>query len=248
MPGRFLIFASLLMFALTITGCGNSKKSSRNNPVPSGGTGIGTGTGTGTSTSTGTGGNIGGAEGIDLRWATEPQADQAWLEAMADRIANAGVSDGGASGGPAAGIWKSTEGQGYLRNQTLTSGSTDAEIVFKNLDSDSVFGGAAGACESPLPGSPRGYRIYLGGRFYLNCFLHEFCHGEYKRGPEEYSCSVCAMASANHGGPNPVVYCHSGNCMSSNPCWENYITKAYPGWSYTGGDPGNHPSCTVTIQ
>ncbi len=228
-----LCIVALIGTGFAMPGCSKNHKSGRSSGVPATGA---TGTGnTGTGSATGTG-NAGDAVGIDLSWGTKFEASQAWLEAKAEVI----------KGDFAQGVWVSTEGQMYLRNQTLRNGRDEnTRIRFDNPDGMYTSKGDAGVC-SPYPPP---YKILLPGGVPSDIFLHEFCHGQFVKHVEEYNCSPCIMGAYNISRKTQKWhYCGSDDCKSKSFCWDDYMLKKYPDWTHTGRDPGPAPACVVTIQ
>ncbi|TET33991.1 MAG: hypothetical protein E3J72_15475 [Planctomycetota bacterium] len=247
-----LLVIAIISLACCSIACSKKGKSSKGGGTGSGTTGPnGTGTGTGSGTGTGDPGN---AKAKDLVWGVQPDAPSSWLEATANQIRTEF----------ATGVWKSTEGQMYLRTQVLKNNvdrgslwsnpqlyEADFDVVFTNLDSYFITGSnTINACSRP---TSRGWLMGLPGKVPFDLFLHEFCHGEFKKLPEEYSCDVCAMSDVVWDRPAPLNrYCDNADCelpgTAAAGCWENFILKRYPNWTHTRRDPGNHPTCTVEIQ
>jgi hypothetical protein len=211
---------------------GKAKSNLKTNPATSTGTGGSTNTGT---TSTGTGGSPGNGVPLDFNWGTSFNASQAWMESKADEMKT----------DYAPGLWKATEGQMYLCNQTFTNGDSNARFLFQNADSWTIPGyPAIGRCDIQV--TP--FRLYFAGMAWGDVFLHEFCHGEFVKHTEEYNCSICIMGKFKVGNiTKKWHYCDESDCMANSYCWP-YILKQYSDWVHTGKDPGSSPVCQVTIE
>jgi hypothetical protein len=226
------IIVAVVSLALCIPGCGGGSKSSRSGGGASTGTGTGTATGTGTDPNgTGTGTGPAGAVAVDITFSFHPtycQVDQSFLEGYVSEVQRA-----------ANGLFKATEGQMYLNNITLKSGSDGTVVLY----STSGVSTTNGDVRSGMSG---GGRIMLPGGFFTDAFLHEYCHAKFNRHTEEYSCSNCVM-----GVIMPTQkehFCNTADCTAGSECWEPYILKAYPNWTNTGADPGAAPAVNAIIQ
>ena len=197
-----------------------------------------TGSGTNTNTSSGTG-NPGDAVVMDMTWGTLFDATQSWIDAKANTIKNEF----------AAALWKATEGQMYLKSQTFTNQNSSAKVRFVNPDSWSMATvGSSAAADCTIGGGT--YYIRMSGLAASDAFLHEFCHGQFKKYGEAYECMICVMRQTYPETTQLSYYCNGSDCQASgtfSKCWDNYILKAYSSWTNTGANPGAAPSCTVTI-
>ncbi|MHC4662014.1 MAG: hypothetical protein ACYS8W_10035 [Planctomycetota bacterium] len=220
----FLSFTVALTCCGLFQGCGGKKDK---DDIPSTGTtpsGTGTGpTGTGTNP-TGTGGNPGAAVACDDVWTVNPDADQAWLEAFANKIQSSQQV-----------LWRGVEGQMYMRNVDLHDNDpqTSSGVVITHL----TGGQSGGGYSTP------GQVIWLRGEYLDVLFCHEWGHYKFMRYQEEYSCS-CLLG----GSFGQTRYCDSSGCASGDPCWENYILKRY-NWKHpnTGYDQ-TAPGVNITID
>ncbi|TET35793.1 MAG: hypothetical protein E3J72_09800 [Planctomycetota bacterium] len=149
----------------------------------------------------------------------------------------------------ANGLWTGTEGQGYLRNQTLKNNSSDAKTI--------IQGGIKGPQSNPAgmcSFGGGGWTITLAtGTFESQVWLHEFGHAWV--GPfssEEYNCQdaasgVCIQGAAmGRGGAEGLSkWCDPENCVASQQCWNKM--QASHNWAHPGPG-GSQPACNVTIE
>ncbi|TET38301.1 MAG: hypothetical protein E3J72_03565 [Planctomycetota bacterium] len=143
-------------------------------------------------------------------------------------------------------FWIGCEGQAYLRDQTLSCGSSGGNVVI-----DSVKGPMK---QPPAMCSFGGgqWTIWLStGEIASHGFLHEIGHGWV--GPfssEEYNCmnqgaGVCIQAAMYGGGEGFNKWCDTENCVSHQECWTKI--QATHSWAHPGPG-GTSPTCNVTIQ
>ncbi|TET34342.1 MAG: hypothetical protein E3J72_14370 [Planctomycetota bacterium] len=230
-----LLVVTALLF---VSGCSKKHKSSRSGIPTSGLPGGGT-TGGGGGGANG-GGNPGDSNELDLSWTVVEQSSQADLEYMVDRIKMFNK-----------GLWIGTEGQSYLRNQTLSDGSSSGNVVVNRVK------GAMGNPPAYCTSGGGSWKITLStGQIQTHGFLHELGHGWV--GPwhtEEYNClnqsaNTCAQGMMILGsGPaeGRLNWCDPSNCTGGQQCW-NQIKQTH-GWSHPGPGIGSaEPTCNVTIQ
>ncbi|TET35335.1 MAG: hypothetical protein E3J72_11455 [Planctomycetota bacterium] len=222
----FVIIAAFACLPLAV-GCGGGSK--KKSPASSGGsTGSGTGTGGGTGTGSGGnggGGNAGTAVACDETWTVNPDADQAWLEAFANKIQSSQKL-----------MWRGVEGQMYMRNVDLHDNDPQQSsgVIITHLTGGSSGGG----------GSNPGQFIWLRGEYLDVLFCHEWGHYKFIRYAEEYSCK-CLLGSSF----GQTAYCDASNCAVGEPCWETYILKKYPNWKHpNSGYDQTAPQVNITID
>ncbi|TET39511.1 MAG: hypothetical protein E3J72_00345 [Planctomycetota bacterium] len=246
MRSKAMVF-TLVICALALFSCSTSK-SDRSGSGGGGGSGTGTGNGTGSGTGTGTGTTPTGTGSakvvIDFDWALKPNVDTAELEAKANQIKEINK-----------GLYKATEGQICLgAGQTLEDGKSTGDIIICEVISSGMgITGSPMTCGRMEVGmGKRGYYLIICNRAPPTVFLHEFCHGEFRRYySEEYDCRICAMGVYTVGGSEILHYCDDSDCQAASnykPCWDTYILAQYPSFTHTGADPGNAPECQVTVS
>ncbi|TET35792.1 MAG: hypothetical protein E3J72_09795 [Planctomycetota bacterium] len=231
--GLLILFLAVAM-TLPLTGCSKKDKPSRGVAAPTGTPGGG---GTGGGGGGGGGGNPGDADALDLTWGVRENASQADMEFMANRIKTF-----------AGGFWNGTEGQGYLRNQTLVNNSLSGDVIVKSIKGP--LGSPLASCSS----GAGGWQITLSsGKLIMHGFLHELGHAWV--GPfhgEEYNCvngaaGICIMGRSGAGGEEGLSkWCDPENCVASQQCWTR-ILSSHAGWTHPGPG-GTVPACNVTIQ
>lgn len=178
-------------------------------------------------------------------WVELYNASDSWMNAAAERIRQCNV-----------GLYKATEGHMRLGSQNLYRNRGDGNIIIENLDSWNISGGGCGTCYTRTTTRGRTvtkeYYIVLCGNFMPDIFLHEFCHGQFEKGGDEYLCTSCVMGTYMIGRMQELMrYCDAGNCLVTgiySRCWENWILQKYSGWGHTGADPGTPSACEVIIH
>ncbi|TET33036.1 MAG: hypothetical protein E3J72_17800 [Planctomycetota bacterium] len=145
------------------------------------------------------------------------------------------------------GLWEGTEGQAYLKDQTLVNGSSDGNVIVRVIKGP--ISNPPAACKT----SGGGFQITLcSGQLPRQGFLHELGHGWV--GPfysEEYNClnaseGVCVMAMmVGLSGEGYSKWCDPTTCVESQQCWN--LMQSTHGWAHPGPG-GAAPACNVTIQ
>lgn len=221
---RLLLIIIAILTLITLAGC--EKKSSSKSAAATGGNGIGDPHDPGDN-----------ALALDMTW-TVQSASASDLQWMADRIKQI-----------AQYLWYATEGQLYLRNQTLKVGPgsyPDSIIIGR------VFGAGGGYTQ--------GYTTFSGSWIYITLqrgdgcaqvTLHELGHAVVRYSlSEEYDCLGCCMcAYVNGSGEGILRYCDVSTCTGSArfQCWNKRIREMHPDWTHPGPG-GSCPTCNVTIQ
>ncbi|MHC4662273.1 MAG: hypothetical protein ACYS8W_11345 [Planctomycetota bacterium] len=232
--------SKIALFILLLTVCalavfpGCSKKHKSDRTVPPEGS---LPTGTTGGPINGGGGNPGDADYLDMTWAIDENAAQSGLEFIAGRIRAYN-----------SGLWQGSEGQAYLRNQTIVNNTDEGDVVIERVSGP--MGNPPAYCYSGYGG----FTIFLStGEIPAHGFLHELGHGWV--GPfhgEEYSCinqseGVCIMAAMiGSSGEGFVKWCDPSNCVAGQQCW-NQIQETH-GWAHPGPGGGSEPICNITIQ
>ncbi|MCX7703231.1 MAG: hypothetical protein N2234_03905 [Planctomycetota bacterium] len=148
----------------------------------------------------------------------------------------------------AKGWWTATEGQSYLRNQTVVDKSSSGDVVVKSV-------------RGPMS-NPPAWCTFVGGKWQVTLttgeipsqgWMHEMAHGWFGFSDEEYNCvntsaGVCVRALLIGGtGEGFQKFCDDSNCKqpSVGPCWPRIIGK-HSDWKHPGPG-GTMPTCNVTV-
>jgi hypothetical protein len=155
---RLPLIALVVAAAILLTGCEGGNACRKSLEEDGGTCGPGGGGDTG---GDGGGGNPGNAEALDLTWAVQAEASQSDLQWMSDRIKQLNNY-----------LWQATEGQAYLRNQTIKNKSSSGDVIIMKVK---------GSMSNPPAYCTHGsgnWQITLStGELPAQGFLHELGHG-----------------------------------------------------------------------
>ena len=161
-----------------------------------------------------------------VKVAVKPDADKKWLEYMKKRIEDAAKK-----------WWECTEGQMYISSVHITDKTDKGDIVINNLDNH--------LCDDKAYGRTDGTTVYLGGKFPLVTFCHEYGHRWFGL-PEEYiepKCDFCVMEPWK----GVYAFCDKTNhTAKGDDCWTR-IKKRYPKFKHPNKDYGECPAIKVTF-